>query len=169
MYEAIKLTKIAHPMNILRSCVSSFKSVNMGKQNESKDDLLENGIKLISQIPIVVAAHQRIRNNLLPIKPNINLSHSANWLYMLNGQLPTKENEKLTDLDLILHAEHGSNASSFAARVTIGTKADIYVSFVRAISSLSGPAHGGAAEGVMKMIDEISEPEKVKTFINNKR
>ena len=64
---------------------------------------------------------------------------------------------------------HGSNTSSFAARVTIGTKADIYVSFVRAISSLSGPAHGGAAEGVMKMIDEISEPEKVKTFINNKR
>ena len=169
IYEIIKLTKTGHPMDVLRSCVSSFKSVNMGKQNESKDDLLENGIKLISQIPIVVAAHQRIRNNLLPIKPNINLSHSANWLYMLNGQLPTKENEKLTDLDLILHAEHGSNASSFAARVTIGTKADIYDAFVTAISTLSGPAHGGAAEDVMKMIDEISEPENVKNFINNKR
>ena len=169
IYEIIKITKNGHPMDVLRTCVSSFKSVNMNKKNESKDDLLENGIKLISQIPIVIAAHQRIRNNLFPIKPDISLSHSANWLYMLNGQLPTKENEKLTDLDLILHAEHGSNASSFAARVTIGTKADIYDAFVTAISTLSGPAHGGAAEDVMKMIDEISEPENVKNFINNKR
>ena len=87
-------------MDVLRSCVSSFKSVHIGK-NKTKDDFLENGIKLISQIPIVIAAHQRIRNNLSPIKPNISLIHSANWLYMLNGQLPTKENEKLTDLDLI--------------------------------------------------------------------
>ena len=168
IYEIIKLTKNGHPMDVLRSCVSSFKSVHMSK-NKTKDDFLENGIKLISQIPIVIAAHQRIRNNLSPIKPNISLSHSANWLYMLSGQLPTKENEKLTDLDLILHAEHGSNASSFAARVTIGTKADIYDAFVTAISTLSGPAHGGAAEDVMKMIDEINEPENVKNFIKNKR
>ena len=168
IYEIIKLTKNGHPMDVLRSCVSSFKSVHISK-NKTKDDFLENGIKLISQIPIVIAAHQRIRNNLSPIKPNISVSHSANWLYMLNGQLPTKENEKLTDLDLILHAEHGSNASSFAARVTIGTKADIYDAFVTAISTLSGPAHGGAAEDVMKMIDEISEPENVKNFIKNKR
>ena len=168
IYQIIKLTKNGHPMDVLRSCVSSFKSVHMSK-NKTKDDFLENGIKLISQIPIVIAAHQRIRNNLSPIKPNISVSHSANWLYMLSGQLPTKENEKLTDLDLILHAEHGSNASSFAARVTIGTKADIYDAFVTAISTLSGPAHGGAAEDVMKMIDEISEPENVKNFINNKR
>ena len=168
IYQIIKLTKNGHPMDVLRSCVSSFKSVHISK-NKTKDDFLENGIKLISQIPIVIAAHQRIRNNLSPIKPNISLSHSANWLYMLSGQLPTKENEKLTDLDLILHAEHGSNASSFAARVTIGTKADIYDAFVTAISTLSGPAHGGAAEDVMKMIDEISEPENVKNFINNKR
>ena len=168
IYEIIKLTKNGHPMDVLRSCVSSFKSVHISK-NKTKDDFLENGIKLISQIPIVIAAHQRIRNNLSPIKPNISLSHSANWLYMLGGKLPTKENEKLTDLDLILHAEHGSNASSFAASVTIGTKADIYDAFVTAISTLSGPAHGGAAEDVMKMIDEISEPENVKNFINNKR
>lgn len=89
IYEIIKITKNGHPMDVLRSCVSSFKSVNMNKKNESKDDLLENGIKLISQIPIVIAAHQRIRNNLFPIKPDISLSHSANWLYMLNSQLPT--------------------------------------------------------------------------------
>ena len=169
IYEIIKLTKNGHPMDVLRSCVSSFKSVKIGHQDKSKDDLLENGIKLISQIPIVIAAHQRIRNNLSPIKPDIRLSHSANWIYMLNGQLPTKENEKLTDLDFMLHAEHGSNASSFAARVTIGTKADIYDAFVTAISTLSGPAHGGAAEDVMKMINEIAEPENVKNFIKSKR
>ena len=70
---------------------------------------------------------------------------------------------------MILHAEHGSNASSFAARVTIGTKAKIYDAFVTAISTLSGPAHGGAAEDVMKMIDEIGEPENVSNYIKNKR
>ena len=169
IYEIIKLTKTGHPMDVLRSCVSSFKSIKKDKRENSKYDLIENGIKLISQIPIVIAAHHRIRNNLSPIKPDINLSHSANWLYMLNGQLPTKENYKLTDLDLILHAEHGSNASSFAARVTIGTKADIYDAFVTAISTLSGPAHGGAAEDVMKMIDEIGEPDNVNNYIKNKR
>ena len=169
IYEIIKLTKYGHPMDILRTCVSSLPSLDKVIKKDSQDQLIENGIKLISQIPIIIAAHQRQRNNLEAVPPNKKLSHSANWLFMLNGKIPTKEAEKLTDLDFILHAEHGSNASSFAARVTIGTKAGIYDAFVTAISTLTGPAHGGAAEDVMKMINEIGEPENVDKYIQNKR
>tara|TARA_B100000579_G_scaffold130232_1_gene105156 strand:- start:235 stop:1368 length:1134 start_codon:yes stop_codon:yes gene_type:complete len=169
IYEIIKIVKMGHPMDVLRTCVSTLQSLNKDTKKISKESLVESGLKLISQIPIVIAAHQRIRNDLQPVVPQKNLSHSANWLYMLNGEKPSKDNEKLTDLDFILHAEHGSNASSFAARVTIGTKAKIYDAFVTAISTLSGPAHGGAAEDVMKMIDEIGEPENVSNYIKNKR
>ena len=169
IYEIIKLTKKGHPMDILRTCVSSLPSLDKVIKKDSQDQLIENGIKLISQIPIIIAAHQRKRNDMEIVPPNRKLSHSANWLFMLNKEIPTKEAEKLTDLDFILHAEHGSNASSFAARVTIGTKAGIYDAFVTAISTLTGPAHGGAAEDVMKMINEIGEPENVDQYIQNKR
>ena len=169
IYEIIKLTKNGHPMDILRTCVSSLPSLDKVIKKDSQDQLIENGIKLMSQIPIIIAAHQRQRNDMEVVPPNQKLSHSANWLFMLDKEIPTKEAEKLTDLDFILHAEHGSNASSFAARVTIGTKAGIYDAFVTAISTLTGPAHGGAAEDVMKMINEIGEPENVDRYIQNKR
>ena len=169
IYEIIKLTKNGHPMDILRTCVSSLPSLDKVIKKDSQDQLIENGIKLMSQIPIIIAAHQRQRNDMEVVPPNQKLSHSANWLFMLDKEIPTKEAEKLTDLDFILHAEHGSNASSFAARVTIGTKAGIYDAFVTAISTLTGPAHGGAAEDVMKMINEIGEPENVDKYIHNKR
>jgi len=169
IYDIIKLTKKGHPMDVLRTCVSSLPSLDKVIKNDSQDQLIENGIKLISQIPIIIAAHQRQRNDMEIVPPNRKLSHSANWLFMLNKKIPTKEAEKLTDLDFILHAEHGSNASSFAARVTIGTKAGIYDAFVTAISTLTGPAHGGAAEDVMKMINEIGEPENVDKYIQIKR
>ena len=169
IYEIIKLTKKGHPMDILRTCVSSLPSLDKVIKKDSQDQLIENGIKLMSQIPIIIAAHQRQRNGMEVVPPNQKLSHSANWLFMLDKEIPTKEAEKLTDLDFILHAEHGSNASSFAARVTIGTKAGIYDAFVTAISTLTGPAHGGAAEDVMKMINEIGEPENVDRYIQNKR
>tara|TARA_Y100001970_G_scaffold225616_1_gene278627 strand:+ start:2560 stop:3693 length:1134 start_codon:yes stop_codon:yes gene_type:complete len=169
VYKIIDLTKNGHPMDVLRSCISALPSLIKLPSKYNKTSLLEDGIKLISQIPVIVAAHERIRNNLAAIPPDKSLNHSANWLYMLNGEKPSKENEKLTDLDFILHAEHGSNASSFAARITIGTKAGLYDAFVTAISTLSGPAHGGAAEDVMKMIEEIGEPENVKNYIKEKR
>ncbi len=169
IYDIIKLTKKGHPMDVLRTCVSSLPSLDKVIKKDSQDQLIENGIKLISQIPIIIAAHQRQRNDMEIVPPNQKLSHSANWLFMLNKEIPTKEAEKLTDLDFILHAEHGSNASSFAARVTIGTKAGIYDAFVTAISTLTGPAHGGAAEDVMKMINEIGEPENVDKYIQIKR
>ena len=168
-YELIKVLRNGYPMDVLRSCVSSLSCLQKASSIDHKDNFEEIGIKLISQIPIIIAAHHRTRNNLIIVKPNKNFNHAKNWLLMLKGKTPSEEAAKLADLDFILHAEHGSNASSFAARVTIGTKAGIYNAFVSAISTLSGPAHGGAAEDVMKMINEISEPENVDEYIKNKR
>ncbi len=104
-----------------------------------------------------------------PVDPDLELGHAANWLWMLSGEKPSEETARLSDLDFILHAEHGSNASSFAARVVVGTDADLHGAIVAAIATLSGPAHGGAAEDVMKMVEEIGAPENAADYVARKR
>ena len=89
IYDIIKLTKKGHPMDVLRTCVSSLPSLDKVIKKDSQDQLIENGIKLISQIPIIIAAHQRQRNDMEIVPPNRKLSHSANWLFMLNKEIPT--------------------------------------------------------------------------------
>jgi citrate synthase len=88
---------------------------------------------------------------------------------MLKGEKPSDDAARLADVDFILHAEHGSNASSFAARVTIGTEANLHGAIVTALSTLAGPAHGGAAEDVMKMVQEIGTPENAAAYVKAKR
>ena len=109
----------------------------------------------------------RIRNGNEVIPPNKNLSHASNFLYMLSGEIPDQIESDLIDKDFILHAEHGVNASSFTARVTASTKADFYAAITAAISSLKGPLHGGAAEGVMNMANEIGSKENVETYVDS--
>jgi citrate synthase len=88
---------------------------------------------------------------------------------MLRGEKPSRDATSLIDRDLILHAEHGSNASSFAARVVIGTEANLHAAITAAVAALSGPAHGGAAEDVMKMAEEIGEPSRAADYVKEKR
>ena len=97
------------------------------------------------------------------------LGHAANFLWMLKGEKPSADAAKLLDTDFVLHAEHGSNASSFAARVVIGTQANIHAAVTAAIAALSGPAHGGAAEDVLGMAQEIGEPANVAAYVKKKR
>jgi citrate synthase len=118
---------------------------------------------------MIIAAHDRIRNGLDPVAADKTLSHAANWLWMLKGEKPSDDAARLADVDFILHAEHGSNASSFAARVTIGTEANLHGAIVTALSTLAGPAHGGAAEDVMKMVHEIGTPENAAAYVKAKR
>ena len=118
---------------------------------------------------MIIAAHDRIRNGLDPVAADKTLSHAANWLWMLKGEKPSEDAARLADVDFILHAEHGSNASSFAARVTIGTEANLHGAIVTALSTLAGPAHGGAAEDVMKMVHEIGTPENAAAYVKAKR
>ncbi|MCE8539300.1 citrate (Si)-synthase [Ruegeria pomeroyi] len=169
VFDIIRATKDGHPMDVLRTAVSALAALEPGSRAVSEKAFVENGIRLTSQIPMIVAAHEAIRNGRDPVTPDNSLSHAANWLWMLKGEKPSTDAARLADVDFILHAEHGSNASSFAARVTIGTEANLHGAIVTALSTLAGPAHGGAAEDVMKMVQEIGSPEKAADYVKAKR
>ncbi|MFN0114923.1 MAG: citrate/2-methylcitrate synthase [Paracoccaceae bacterium] len=158
-----------HPMDALRTAVSALAALEPGSADTSEAGFLLNGIRLIAQVPMIVAAHHRVRRGLAPVAPDPALSHAANWLWMLKGERPSADTARLADVDFILHAEHGSNASAFAARVTVSTEANLHGAIVTALSTLAGPAHGGAAEDVMKMVQEIGEPDNAAAYVAAKR
>ncbi len=169
VYDIIRAAKDGHPMDVLRTAVSALAALEPGSQQVGEEAFIENGIRLTSQIPMIVAAHEAIRNGRDPVAPDPELSHAANWLWMLKAERPSDAAARLADVDFILHAEHGSNASSFAARVTVGTEANLHGAIVTALSTLAGPAHGGAAEDVMKMVHEIGSPENAADYVKAKR
>jgi len=166
--EIIERVKAAHPMDILRTAVSAVVALEENSHEATVEVGLPAGIKLISQTATIVAAMHRIRNGLDPVAPRDDLSHAANFLYMMFGQEPTQEHAKIIDLDMVLHAEHSSNASTFAARVAAGTAADLGSAIVAAIATLKGPLHGGAAEAVQKTVEEIGDPQRAIDYIKEK-
>jgi citrate synthase len=117
-------------------------------------------IRMTAQIPTVIAAYDRIRSGKEPVEPRDDLGTAANFLYMLNGDAADDLRVRTFDAALVLHAEHGMNASTFSARVTAGTLADIYSAVVAAIGTLKGPSHGGANVRVMEMLRDIDESGK---------
>ena len=169
VYDVIRAAKDGHPMDVLRTAVSALAALEPTSQRVDEKGFLENGIRLMSQVPMIIAAHHNIRNGRAPLAPDTELSHAANWLWMLKGEKPSQDTARLADVDFILHAEHGSNASSFAARVTVGTEANLHGAIVTALSTLAGPAHGGAAEDVMKMVHEIGNAENAAHYVKEKR
>ena len=167
--DLIGLVKDAHPMDVLRTAVSGLAAFDPETADKSHEATLRKGVRLTSQVPAIVTAHHAIREGREPIAPSTTLSHAANFLYMLNGEEPSEDAAALMDKDFILHAEHGSNASSFTARVVTGTQADLHSAITAAIAALSGPSHGGAAENVMKMAQEIGEPERAADYVKELR
>ena len=167
--DIIESTKTGHPMDVLRTAVSALAALEPQSQNVGEDAFIENGIRLTAQVPMIIAAHEHIRNGRAPVPADPSLSHAANWLYMLKGERPSEDAARLADVDFILHAEHGANASAFAARVTVGTEANLHGAMVTALATLAGPAHGGAAEDVMKMVQEIGSPDKAAAYVKAKR
>ena len=161
--------KDAHPMDVLRTGVSALAAFDEETADCSPEAVLRKGVRLTSQVPMIVAAHHRIRSGQAPVDADQSLSHAANFLSMIQGEAPSDAAARLMDLDFILHAEHGSNASSFTARVVTGTDADLHAAITAAIGALSGPAHGGAAENVMKMAREIGDPANAKDYVIAKR
>ena len=160
--------KAAHPMDILRTAVSAAVGLDEHSHEASIDVALPVGVRLISQTATIVATMHRLRNGLDPVAPRDDLSHAANFLCMMFGHEPSAEDARIIDLDLVLHAEHGANASTFAARVAAGTAADIGSAIVAAIATLKGPLHGGAAEAVQKTVEEIGDPERAIAYIKDK-
>jgi citrate synthase len=169
IYDVIRTVSKAHPMDVLRTAVSALAAFDPEVADNSAEATLRKGIRLASQVPMIVAAHEHIRNGRDPVAPDLKLGHAANFLYMLKGKAPSADAARLMDTDMILHAEHGSNASSFTARVVAGTEANLHAAITAAIAALSGPAHGGAAENVMKMALEVGEASKAAEYVKRKR
>jgi citrate synthase len=167
--DIIRAIKPAHPMDVLRTAASALSVFDPDTADNSREATLRKAARLTSQVPMIVAAHSRIRDGREPLAPDQTLGHAANLLWMLTGRKPSADAAQLIDRDLIVHAEHGSNASSFAARVVIGTEANLHAAIVAAIAALSGPAHGGAAEDVMKMAEEIGDPSRAAAYVKDKR
>lgn len=167
--DVIRAVADGHPMDVLRTAVSALAAFDADAAACSEEAFLNTGTKLIAQVPTIIAAHHAIRSGRDPVAPDPNLGHAANFLWMLTGETPSDNAAKLMDVDFILHAEHGANASSFAARVTVGTEAGIYGALTTALATLAGPAHGGAAEDVMKMVEEIGTPDKAADYVKAKR
>jgi citrate synthase len=160
-----KLPKETPPMHAIRTGISALGCFD----NHADDDSLENArqvsLKLIAQIPIVTAYFHRLRQGKSLLDPDPSLGEAANFLYLVDGEKPSPDKEKTLDLCYVLHADHGMNASTFSARVTIATLSDVYSAITTAIGTLKGPLHGGANEGVIKMLKEIGSLDKVDAYI----
>jgi citrate synthase len=147
--------KQALPMDVLRTAVSALSFYDPEFDRNDHDANVNKAIRLTSQIAMVVANYDRMRKGKPLVAPDRSLSHSANFLMMLNGVAPSKTAERALDIALILHADHELNASTFAARVTAATLSDMHSAVTSAIGALKGPLHGGANEAVFKILKEI--------------
>ena len=161
------LPKNCPPMHAIRTGVSALGCFDPEADDDSMDGQRRKAMRLIAQIPVLTAyVHLARQSKPLP-KPREDLGEAANFLYLMNGgQVPDKEVARTLDLCYVLHADHGMNASTFSARVTIATLSDMYSAITSAIGTLKGPLHGGANEGVIKMLQEIGSPEKVDAWVD---
>jgi len=155
------------PMHVLRTGVSALGCFDTEADDTSMEGQKRKALKLIAQIPILTATFHRLRSHKPVLDPDPSLGEAANFLYLIDAERPSKEKEATMDLCYVLHADHGMNASTFSARVTIATLSDMYSAITTAIGTLKGPLHGGANEGVIKMLLEIGAPEKVDAYVEN--
>ena len=159
--------KDADPMDMLQAFVSALAGY-YDEEFSNKEASYDKAINLIAKVPTIIASWHRIRNGLEIVDPDSSLSHAANFLYMMTGEKPDPEVEKIFDVCLILHADHTFNASTFTARQVASTRAHMYSAASAAIGALSGELHGGANTEVMKMLLEIGKIEKVEAWIKEK-
>ncbi|XVH30367.1 citrate synthase [Haloferacaceae archaeon DSL9] len=150
------------PMAALRTITSAFSAYDddADKPVDDEEANARKSRRLTAKMPTALAAYNRIRNGKEPVEPREDLSHAANFLYMLNDEEPDDVLAETFDMALVLHADHGLNASTFSAMVTASTLADLHSSVTSAVGTLSGSLHGGANANVMRMLSEIDESEK---------
>ncbi len=165
--DIIRATKDAHPMDVLRTAISALAAFDPEVDDNSAEATLRKGTRLTAMAPTIVTAHARIRDGKDPVSPDPTLGLAANFLYMLFGETPDPRDVSLIDKDFVLHAEHGLNASSFGARVSASTQADLHCAITTGISVLKGPSHGGAAESVMSMSLEIGTEDNAEKYVKD--
>lgn len=157
-------TASVHPMSSLRTAVSVQGTLDPRADDTSVENETEIAIHLIAQISTLTGAIARIRRGQQPIDPDPTLSHAANLIYMMTGTKPDPVMERAMDISLILHADHGMNASTFTTMVVNSSLSDMYGSVVAGIASLKGPLHGGANEKVLYDLEEIGSPGNVEPW-----
>lgn len=159
------LPRTAHPMTTLRTAVSALGGLDPDASDDGLPAASRKAMRLVAQMATVVAAIDRVRNGRAPVAPDGQLSHAANFLYMLTGERPSDSAARAMDVALILHADHEFNASTFAARVAASTLADVHGAITAAVATLKGPLHGGANEAVMRALEEIGRPERAAGWV----
>lgn len=165
---AMKLfPKKATPMDVLRTVVSQLGLHDPEETDNSISANVRKSIRLTAQMPTIVAAWHNIHHGREPIPPRKDLSHAANFLYMLEGKPPTQQAARILDIALILHIDHGLNASTFVARSIASTESDMYSAISGALGALKGPLHGGANEAVMKMLLQLGDVPNVEPFVKD--
>jgi citrate synthase len=157
--------KSARPIDVMRTAVSMLGCYDTDRHDLDMGKDRATAIKLIAQIGIICAYFHRARQGLSLPPVRKDLSEAAHFLYLINGEEPSKEAEQTLDVAYVLHAEHGFNASTFTARVVASTLSDMYSAISAAIGALKGPLHGGANEGVIHMLEEIGSVEKVDGWV----
>jgi citrate synthase len=158
----------ATPMDALRTAISALAFYDPQAHDSSREANVAKAMRVTAQMATIVAAYEQIRRGREPVEPDKAGSHAENFLRMLFGAEPDPLFVRAMDLALILHADHELNASTFAARVTAATLADMYSAIVSAIGALAGPLHGGANEQVMKMLQTIGEPSRAEAYVSEK-
>ena len=169
IYESFhKLPEDANPMDVLQGSVPLLATVDPDLTGDTRESNTNMAIRLISRLPIVVAAWQRIRQGLEPLSSDDNLSHAANFLWLLHGKKPDEEMARDLDTCLVLHADHTFNASTFACREVASTRAHMYAGVTAGIGALSGSLHGGANAQVMRMLLELENEKDIAAWVKNR-
>ena len=155
----------AHPMSLLRTGISALALHDPDAGDNSREANLRKAVRLIAKAPTLLTAGYRLGRGEDPVAPDGGLGHAANLLYMLKGSVPAEHETSAMDVSLILYAEHGYNASAFAARVTASTLSDLHAAVTSGIGALAGALHGGANEQAMAMLLEIGDPSKAEQWV----
>jgi citrate synthase len=159
--------KDTDPMDTLRTAISALSFFDKETRNLARDASLRVATRLTAMFPTIVAAIERVRNNLNIIAPKPELNIATNFLYMMKGKMPDEFDAHVLDVALILQADHELNASTFTARVVAGTLADMYSAVTAALGALSGPLHGGANTAIMKILLEIDSVDRVEDYVKD--
>ncbi|MCX5664067.1 MAG: citrate synthase [Planctomycetota bacterium] len=162
------IPRTAAPMDALRTLVSARAHFDVEADDPSPAANQRKALRLVAKTPTLIANFNRYRKGKPIVSPDSTLTLAQNFLWMLTGALPTVAMSRALDVCLVLHADHGLNASTFAARVTIATQSDMYSAATSAVGTLKGPLHGGANQEVMEMLLEIGQLEKVDEYIKSK-
>ena len=161
------LPRDTHPLDALRTAVSAAAAVDPDAASNDPEANLRKAFRLMTLIPAVVAAWHHLRTGREPVATATG-THAAWFLALLEGRAPTAEVTRVMDVILTLHADHEFNASTFAARVAVATRADLHAAIVAAIATLKGPSHGGANEDVLLMLHEIGDPARAEAFVESR-